>query len=169
MTWLDLSCAPNKHNTFDRSPCDGTMLSALEVTLHLISLAILNGSYCYSPHVTGEEQELRGAESFAKGVKSRLSTWAWACLCLTNLWIIVHLWQRALTWMGFFRKDLEATFPVRWNACSPLPPYSFCPSLLRFFRQISRPDGAVRVRGHALSMVPCTSLSMGLLWLLLSN
>lgn len=129
MTWLDLSCAPNKHNTFDHSPCDGTMLSALEVTLHLISLAILNGSYCYSPHVTGEEQELRGVESFAKGVKSRLSTWAWACLCLTNLWIIVHLWQRALTWMGFFRKDLEVTFPVRWNACSPLPPYSFCPSL----------------------------------------
>lgn len=74
MKRLDLSCAQNKRNTFDHSPCDGAVLSALERTLHLISPAILSGSYRYSPHVTGEERELRAVESFAKGVKSRLRT-----------------------------------------------------------------------------------------------
>lgn len=63
------------------------------------------GATFYPPRVTGKESELGRVESFAKSVNSRLRNWAWACCYVTNLWIIVDLWQRALTWMGFFRKD----------------------------------------------------------------
>lgn len=95
----------------DGLPCDDAVVSALEASSHLISIAILNSSHFYPLCVTGKESELRAVESFAKGVNSKLRSWALVCLYFTNLWIVVALWQSVLTCMYFlffllfFRKD----------------------------------------------------------------
>lgn len=85
----------------DGLPCDDAVLSALEASSHLISITILNSSHFYPLCVTGKESELRAVESFAKGVNSKLRSWALACLYFTNLWIVVALWQSVLTCMYF--------------------------------------------------------------------